>query len=424
MSEPAWVEHSIWWHVYPLGFLGADTTGADRQAHRTLRDLIPWLDYLLDVGLNGLALGPIFASETHGYDTLDYFRIDERLGDEADFEALVRACQERGIRVMLDGVFNHVAPGYPGLERLRSDSVFEGHEQLIELDHDKAEVRDLVTSVMTHWCERGVDAWRLDAAYRVPPQFWQGVLPRVRQAHPQVYVMGELLHGDYAQIVRAAGFDSCTQYELWKALWSSLDDGNFFELDWTLQRQAQMMATFVPWTFLGNHDVTRIASQLSTPDLLPAALVLLLTLPGTPAIYYGDEQAFRGVKYEREGGDDEIRPAFPGAPDELSDLGQPVLHLTQQLIGLRRRYPWLHAGQVSVTTLRNEQFAYRVQHEDELLVVAVNIGSQAAELELGDGGPWTAVAGDARPAEGERLDGERVELGSRGWVVLVPATDR
>ena len=115
-----WAEHSIWWHVYPLGFTGAPVRpemGPDAGATHRLRRLEPWLDYVIELGCNGLLLGPIFDSETHGYDTLDYYRIDPRLGDEGDFDRLVAACKERGIKLVLDGVFNHVGRGHPLFQR-------------------------------------------------------------------------------------------------------------------------------------------------------------------------------------------------------------------------------------------------------------------------------------------------------------------
>ncbi|WP_265444599.1 alpha-amylase family glycosyl hydrolase [Flexivirga meconopsidis] len=441
MGEPSWVQHSLWWHVYPLGFLGADTTGVDRRPgggaagvgarlrgdsgqedlprddvprdesprdamprDHTLRDLIPWLDYLTELGLNGLALGPIFAGETHGYDTVDYFRIDERLGTDDDFDALVAGCRERGVRLMLDGVFNHVGRSYPDREELQSDSVFEGHESLVELDHGRPEVAQLVTRVMDHWLSRGADAWRLDAAYAVPPAFWRSVLPAIRERHPQVYVVGEILHGDYAELVRASGMDACTQYELWKATWSALNDRNFFELEWGLRRNDEMLATMVPWTFLGNHDVTRIASQLVDERLLPLALVLLLTLPGTPAVYYGDEQGFRGVKEERAGGDDEIRPAFPATPADLSPLGWPVYRLMQELIGLRRRHSWVHRARVETVHLTNEQFVYVVAaHEDPGVPgVPGDLGGQDGPGDHGDLGEQDGPGNQNGPGDVER----------------------
>jgi cyclomaltodextrinase / maltogenic alpha-amylase / neopullulanase len=102
------------WQVYPLGFTGAERAAlpAGEPARHRLRHLEAWLDYAIELGCNGLLLGPVFAAETHGYDTTDHFRIDSRLGDEGDFDALVKAADQRGVRLVLDGVFNHVGRGF------------------------------------------------------------------------------------------------------------------------------------------------------------------------------------------------------------------------------------------------------------------------------------------------------------------------
>ena len=147
------------------------------------------------------------------------------------------------------------------------------------------------------------------------------MLPQVRTDHPDAYVFGEVIHGDYAGFVRETGVDAVTQYELWKAIWSALNDRNFFELAWALDRHNSWLDSFVPLTFVGNHDVTRIASALTDDRHLPHALVVLMTCGGTPSIYAGDEQAFRGVKEHRPGGDDAIRPAFPAVPADLAPPG-------------------------------------------------------------------------------------------------------
>lgn len=241
-----WAARNVFWHVYPLGFTSAEKVARAEGAvvHR-LPKLIMWLDYAVDLGASGLLLGPIFQSSSHGYDTTDYYVIDPRLGDDADFDALIAAAHRRGLRVVLDGVFNHVGRDFPafqraiaqgptspdaGLFRIAFDQRsadgtpsygnFEGHEQLPALNHNNPAVADLIVEVMKHWLARGADGWRLDAAYAVPRPFWARVLPRVRADFPDAYIFGEVIHGDYVDFVRESTVDSVTEYELWKAIWS------------------------------------------------------------------------------------------------------------------------------------------------------------------------------------------------------------
>ena len=206
----------------------------------------------------------------------------------------------------------------------------------------------------------GTAGWRLDAAYAVPPSFWAKALPRVRGAHPEAWFVGEVIHGDYLAYAKDSGLDSVTQYELWKAIWSSLNDRNFFELAWTLDRHNQILDGMTPQTFLGNHDVTRLASQLNDERHIGHALAVLFTVGGIPSVYYGDEQAFRGIKEDRAGGDDEIRPAFPASPAELLPEGWPTYRLHQRLIGFRRRHPWLVTARTATEHLSNTAMAIRL----------------------------------------------------------------
>ena len=141
-----WIDHAVWWHVYPLGFLGAPRQAQPGNADPVPRldGMEPWLDYLLELGANGLALGPVFASETHGYDTVDHFRIDPRLGDDAAFDRLVEACRSRGVRILLDGVFNHVGRSFPRFEQALAVGFDESEQAalLAQLDRLVANVRD------------------------------------------------------------------------------------------------------------------------------------------------------------------------------------------------------------------------------------------------------------------------------------------
>lgn len=373
--RPGWVDHLIGWHVYPLGFVGAPARLESQEVSHRLAHLGAWLDHAVALGCSSLALGPVFSSASHGYDTLDYFTIDPRLGDDDDFDHLLQAAYARGLSVLLDGVFNHVSRRNRIVQDAQSagpDSdagrmvrwcagrldVFEGHSDLVALNHDNPAVREHVTRIMNYWCGRGVDGWRLDAAYSVNPEFWAAVLPSVREKYPDVWIFGEVIHGDYASIVRASGMDSVTQYELWKGIWSSIESRNFFELDHALGRHNEFSDAFTPMTFVGNHDVTRIASRVGQ-DGAVLATAILATIGGIPLIYYGDELAYRGVKEERFGGDDDIRPVFPASPADLSNLGADTLRAHQSLLGLRRRHPWLVDARTESLDLTNERYVYR-----------------------------------------------------------------
>jgi cyclomaltodextrinase len=434
VTAPAWTEHAIWWQVYPLGFVGAFPADQPPYAgeHR-LRRLVSWFDHAIALGASGIALGPIFASRTHGYDTTDHYRIDPRLGDNADFDYLVAEAHRRGLRVLLDGVFNHVGVDFPRYREARSNDAatrwfrgppgrfhtFEGHSELITLNHDNPEVIDYTVDVMAHWLRRGADGWRLDAAYTVPQEFWAATLPKVRELYPDAWFVGELIHGDYAAVVDAARFDSATQYELWKAIWSSINDANFFELDWALQRHNTFLADFAPLTFIGNHDVTRIASRLDNSNHVAHALVILLTVGGAPSVYAGDEFGFRGVKEERDGGDDALRPEFSSPPAQLDAFGAEVWALHQYLIGLRRRHPWLHAALTTMVRLTNLHYVYETRNGDNALLVALNIDNEPLHLVLSELGRAHAqvVAGSAAPPQDVV---ETVVVEPHGWRILRP----
>ncbi|MEZ0364465.1 alpha-amylase family protein [Mycobacterium sp. pUA109] len=435
MTPPAWTRHAIWWQVYPLGFVGAFPAATPpRPDEHRLRRVADWFDHAVELGASGVALGPVFAARTHGYDTTDHYRIDARLGDDADFDHLIEQAHRRGLRVLLDGVFNHVGVDFPRYQQApHSDTAarwfrrdrggfhtFEGHAELITLNHDNPEVVDYTVDVMTHWLGRGADGWRLDAAYAVPQPFWAAVLPRVRGRYPDAWFVGELIHGDYAAAVRDAGFDSATQYELWKAIWSSLNDANFFELDWAMQRHNTFLASFAPLTFIGNHDVTRIASRLEHPDHLAQALVILMTIGGIPSLYAGDEFGYRGVKEERAGGDDAVRPEFGTPPAQLDDRDAEIRALHQYLIGLRRRHPWLYDASTTALRLENRHYIYQSRHGDDALIVALNVDDAPLQVTLADLGTAQAevLAGTAAPPQQVVTE---LTVEPHGWRILRPA---
>lgn len=391
-----WVDHAIWWHVYPLGFVGAPIREADRpdaNPHR-LNQIVDWLDYAVDLGVSGLLFGPFFFSSTHGYDTLDQYAIDPRLGTMEDFDNLLAECKKRGLRVLLDGVFSHVGSENPQVKKVLAEGptsgeahlfdidwdgptgptprVFEGHGALVRLNHASPETVRYVDEVMNFWLQRGIDGWRLDAAYSVPAWFWAKVIPPLRERFPDSWYLGEVIHGDYVAFVEESTVDSVTQYELWKAIWSALLDGNFFELDWSLKRHNEFLDHFIPNTFVGNHDVTRISSTLGA-DRAVIALMILMTVGGIPSIYYGDEQGFTGIKEENFSGDDAIRPRMPDTPADLLPFGKTTYACHRDLIGFRRRHPWLATGRTTPVLVENTRYVYRSTALDGQRFVEVSL---------------------------------------------------
>ena len=266
---------------------------------------------------------------------------------------------------------------------------------------------------MNYWLDRGAAGWRLDAAYAVPPGFWAKVLPRVRESHPDAWFLGEMIHGDYAAYAADSGLDSVTQYELWKAIWSSLNDRNFLELAWTLGRHNEVLDGVTPQTFTGNHDVTRLASQLTDERHFGHALAVLFTVGGIPSVYYGDEQAFRGVKEERPGGDDAIRPAFPASPAGLPPGGWPAYRLYQRLIAFRRRHPWLVRGQTAVEHLANETIAFRAATGQGAVLVLLNAGDTEFRFPVDATGLTVAET----PGPGAGPDDPAL-VPAHGWVIM------
>ena len=418
---PAGMRGRVLYHLHSLGAAGAPAANPDPEAAALcgsgLRRLEAWLDHVRSLGCGGVLLTPIFVSSTHGYDTVDPFRIDQRLGDEEDFAAFADACHERDLLLVLDGVFNHVGRAFPAFRDVLSRGAaspfapwfrldfaaagpdgfayadFEGHQELVALNHANPEVLEWAVAVCRHWLDRGADGWRLDVAYLIPEAFLAALSQSVRTVHPQAFLFGEKVHGDYVRFVEESGLDSITQYELYQAIWSSLNDANLFELAWALRRHQTFGKAFAPVTFVGNHDVTRLASRLHDPALLGPALAVLLTVPGVPCTYYGDELAWEGRVEGRPGGDDAVRPPLPSAPTPANARQAEALRLHRELIALRRDRPWLTGAGLEVVEVSNPRLTYTVTDPRGAgrLLVTLDLAGGAAPSSEG----WDAIAGGA-----------------------------
>lgn len=407
-----WARDAVIYHLYPLGALGAparnDFTSPPAQRITALHS---WLDSIADLGATAIQLGPVWESTAHGYDTADYFTVDRRLGDTAMLARWSDDLHRRGLRLILDGVFHHTgrdfwafrdllrnggASPYAGWFHLdftgRSPygdpfayQGWHGHYDLVKLNTSNPAVRDHLFAAVRHWVETfGIDGLRLDAADVLDLDLQRDVAAFCRSLRPDFWLLGEVIHGDYRRWANPDTLDTVTNYELYKALYSSHNDRNYFELAYALRRHSDDEAGLYPdlalATFADNHDVDRIASRLTDPGHLELLYALLLTAPGVPVIYYGSEWGIPGRK--APGSDAPLRPALTPAALQNAAPHPALRGRIRRLIHLRRTHPALRRGSYRQLHVAHEQFAYQRTLEDEAIVVAVNASVHPAQIEL------------------------------------------
>ncbi|MDY3905266.1 MAG: alpha-amylase family glycosyl hydrolase [Lawsonibacter sp.] len=407
-----WFDQAVIYQIYPLGLCGAPRDNDEVQDHRILK-LLDWVEHIKKTGADTVLLNPVFDSDRHGYDTRDYFRADPRLGTNEDLARVCKAFHDAGLRVMLDGVFNHVGRGFWAFRDVREkkwDSPYqewfhisfdgntdrndgfwyeawEGHNELVKLNLFNPAVVEHQFQAIRAWVDQfGIDGLRLDVAYCLPPEYLKQLRAFVNGLKPDFVLMGETLHGDYNRWMGPELCHSVTNYECYKGLWSSFNSMNLFEIchslarqfgpeQWTLYKGAHLLS------FLDNHDVTRIATQLTDPNHLPLAYAMIFGMPGVPAVYYGSEWGIRGDKRE---GDDALRPALERPEwNALTDW-------IAKLAAARKNSPALCWGSYRNVVLTNKQAIFERKTEEERVLVAVNADSQPYWAHF-DAGCGTAV---------------------------------
>ena len=343
-----WSDSSIFYQIYPLGFSGAPKENDGVLVPR-IRKVIEWIPHLKRLHVDAVYFSPVFESDRHGYDTRDYRKIDCRLGSNADFFEVCKILKENGIRVVLDGVFNHVGRGFFAFQDVlekRWDSEYkdwfyihfdgnscyndgfsyegwEGHFELVKLNLDNPKVKEYLFSCVKAWMEEfQIDGLRLDVAYCLNENFMRELRHFCDSIKPDFLLLGEILFGDYKRIVNDTMLHSCTNYECYKGLYSSFNDLNLFEINYALNRQFgkdnPIYRGMHLLSFADNHDVTRVASILKEKRHLPLLYAMLFTMPGIPCIYYGSEWGISGLK--ENGSDDALRPSLAEPQwNELTD---------------------------------------------------------------------------------------------------------
>ncbi|MDE7243168.1 MAG: maltodextrin glucosidase [Oscillospiraceae bacterium] len=397
-----WFDEAVIYQIYPLGLCGAPRENDGVQEHRILR-VRDWISHIKKTGADTILFNPVFESDRHGYDTRDYFTIDKRLGTNEEFKQVCGAIHDAGMRVMLDGVFNHVGRGFwafRDVQEKKWDSPYkdwfhisfdgntgyndgfwyegwEGHQELVKLNQNHPDVIRHQFDAIQSWVDQfDIDGLRLDVAYCLSPDCLRRLRGFANTVKPDFVLMGETLHGDYNRWMSPEFCHSVTNYECYKGLWSSFNSMNMFEIGHSLARQ------FGPenWTlykgchllsFLDNHDVERIASRLTNKAHLLPAYGLIFGMPGVPAVYYGSEWGIEGRKSD---GDDTLRPAIE-TPEWTGLTGE-----IAKMAGAHKKSRALCYGSYRNVVLTNKQIIFERAVEGERVLVAVNA----------DGAPYVA----------------------------------
>lgn len=376
-----WFEHSVFYQIYPLGAFGAPFQNDGILDHRILK-LKEWIPSLEKLGIDCILLNPVFLSLSHGYDTTDFYTIDNRLGTREDMKDVVSSLHQEGIKVIFDGVFNHVGRDFFAFQDVlknRESSPYrdwfyidfngnnsfndglwyqdwEGNSILVKLNLQNGDVIQYLLEAIDDWMDfYEIDGIRFDVAYLLDHNFLRAVHSHCKEKNPEFFLLGETLHGDYNVWMNEEMLDSCTNYECYKGLYSSFNSRNFFEILYSFNRQFGKD----PWclytgknlfNFVDNHDVVRIASQLDKKEYLPLIYTMLLTMPGIPCIYYGSEW---GIEGNKNWNDSELRPEIKSL--EWNELTEHI----HRLIEIKHEENSFHNSDYKQIALSNTACIYQ-----------------------------------------------------------------
>lgn len=402
-----WAYKSVFYQIYPLGFTGAPFENDGVLTHRILK-VNDWIPHIKDLGANAIYFSPVFESDTHGYNTRDYTKIDCRLGSNEDFAIVCKNLHDNGIKIVLDGVFNHVGRGFWAFQDVlekRWESPYkdwfyvnfdgnsnyndglwyegwEGNFDLVKINLRNEDVIQHIFAAIKGWIEEfNIDGLRLDVAYLLDKDFLRRLRSYTASLKEDFFIVGETLHGDYNQWANDEMCHSVTNYECYKGLFSSFNCMNMFEICHSLSRQ------FGPeqWTlykgkhllsFVDNHDVSRIVSNLNNENHLPLIYALLFGMPGIPCIYYGSEW---GAKAHKNEGDPALRACFD-AP-----ISNELTEFIKKLAKVKKESHALNYGDYRHILLTNHQCIIQRYADGDRVLVAINAGDYPFEAHFDSG---------------------------------------
>lgn len=410
--KPTWADNSFFYHIYPLGLCGAPVQNdLSKPDIGRIERLYPWLDHIQSLGANAIYLGPVFQSIRHGYDTIDYYRIDRRLGNNDAFARFSDTLHSRGMYLVLDAVFNHVgrefwafkdilrhgenSPYADWFQNLRfgeqsplgdpfNYESWNGHYSLVKLNLAHPHVRDHLFDAVRLWMDRfGIDGLRLDAADCLDFDFLRALHTVTKQRRSDFWLLGEVVHGDYRKWANPEMLDSVTNYEAYKGIYSSLLEKNYFEMAYSLNRQFGADGIYRElklYNFVDNHDVDRVATQLKKSAWLYPLYLLLFTMPGIPSVYYGSEWGLEGAK--EPWSDARLRPQLDldrlAAESPQSELPQEIKRLAK----IRQSLPALCSGNYKQVFVDHQQLAFTRESNGQTVIVVLNSAEESTKISL------------------------------------------
>ncbi len=393
----AWYNEAVFYHIYPLGLLGAPKKNDYSAPVSRIRELFPVIDHIKEIGCTAIYIGPLFESVGHGYETTDYKKTDSRLGTNEDLKEFVSRCHQNGIRVIFDGVFNHTGRDFFAFKDIlknRENSPYKywykvnfygnnsyndgfsyenwgGHDLLVKLNQQNPEVINYFCDIIRFWVsEFDIDGIRLDAADVLDFGFMEQLRNTANTVKEDFFLLGEVIHGDYTRWMNINTLHSVTNYVLHKALYSGHNDGNYFEIAHTVKRLHDMGIKNGLYNFCDNHDVERIYTILKDKNNFIPVHILLYTLPGIPSIYYGSEFGIDGKK-ERHS-DDSLRPYIETAKFSEERKNNPLTAFIGTLGKIRQQSNALSYGEYKELYLTNRQYAFSRKADNETAIITVN----------------------------------------------------
>ena len=399
---------TILYQFYPLTLPGVPRLNPeDNIPVNRIQQLEAWIPHLQKLGVTAVYLSPVFQSGSHGYDTIDYYTVDGRLGSNGDFAGVCDSFHKAGIAVILDGVFNHTGRDFHAFRDVRAngknsryagwyyinweeDSPYhdgfsyegwEGCMDLVKLNLENEEVAEHIFGAVKMWSQRfRIDGLRLDVAYSLNRTFLEK-LHRVCKGLPSLFsdmgfpLIGETIHSRDYDIVQEHLCDSCTNYECYKGLTSALNSDNLFEIEHSLERLfgAQPWCLYTGknlFSFADNHDVPRAYTALADKRKIYAMYAILYSMPGIPCVYYGSEYGAEGNKGHGAGGDDALRPSI----GEIDKNKCPELTaFIRKLNAVRSAEPAFAYGTYDKCVLNNKYMCFKREHAGERIYCAFNI---------------------------------------------------